>query len=133
MIHFNLRCDKGHEFEAWFQNGGAFEKQAKRRQVECPSCGDTKIAKAPMAPTVRAGKALGDAAELRRKLSKLRDHVEKNCENVGNQFAEEARKIHYGETEPRGIYGESTDAEAASLTDEGVRFARIPWVKRGDS
>ncbi len=87
-----------------------------------------------MAPTVRSGKAnVAHAVELRQRLKQLRDHVEKNGDYVGDQFAEEARKIHHGEVEVRNIYGESTDAEAAALTDEGISFARIPWIKREDS
>ena len=134
MIHYNLRCEQDHEFEAWFQSSQAFDQQVKRRQVECPNCGGTKVVKAPMAPTVRAGRTnLSGAVKLRQELKKLRDHVEQNCDYVGDKFAEEARKIHHGEVESRGIYGESTDSEASALADEGVKFARIPWVKRDDS
>ncbi len=133
MIHFSLRCNNGHEFEVWFRSSEDFDKQAKRRQVECPSCGNTKVAKALMAPAVRSGKANPAPALVRQQLKQLRDHVEKNCDYVGGQFAKEARKIHHGEVEARNIYGESTDAEATALADEGVNFARIPWIKREDS
>src|SRR3546814_395382 len=68
------------------------------------------------------------AAELRRLLRELRQHVEHNCDYVGERFAEEARKIHYGETDPRGIYGETSDAEAEALEDEGIALARVPWL-----
>ncbi|GAB4394237.1 MAG: DUF1178 family protein [Kiloniellaceae bacterium] len=83
-----------------------------------------------------AAAALGDsekAGELRRILRGLREQVEKNCDYVGEQFAEEARKIHYGETDPRGIYGETSDAEAKELQDEGIEVARIPWLPRENS
>ena len=134
MIHYSLKCTNSHEFEVWFRSGEDFDKQVKRRQVECPSCGNTKITKALMAPAVRSGKAdPARAVQLRQELKQLRDHVEKNCDYVGGQFAEEARKIHHGEVEARSIYGESTDTEATALTDEGVSFARIPWIRREDS
>lgn len=133
MIHFSLRCANSHEFEVWFRSSGDFDKQVKQRQVECPSCGDTKVTKALMAPAVRSRKTNPSPAQLRRHLKQLRDHVEKNCDYVGGQFAKEARKIHHGEVEARNIYGESTDAEATALADEGVSFARIPWIKREDS
>lgn len=134
MIHYSLRCNGSHEFEAWFRSSEDFDKQVQRRQVECPTCGDTKVAKALMAPTVRSGKANPtQVPQLRQQLKKLRDHVEKHCDYVGDQFADEARKIHKGDVEARNIYGESTDAEAAALTDEGVNFARIPWIKGEDS
>lgn len=139
MISFNLRCGKEHVFEAWFKDGKSYERQAKQGRVSCPSCGDTKIEKAPMAPNIATGvsrKQDGDkasrAAEFRETLNKLRAEVEKNCDYVGPNFAEEARKIHYNESERRGIFGETTDDEAKSLQEEGVEFSRIPWPSRTD-
>lgn len=70
--------------------------------------------------------------ELREALIKVRAEVEKNCEHVGDKFAEEARKIHYGESDKRGIYGETTDEEAEALAEEGIEFGRLPWVPRGN-
>ena len=70
--------------------------------------------------------------ELREALLKVREHVEKNCEHVGEEFAEEARKIHYGESDKRGIYGETSDEEAEALAEEGIEFGRLPWVPRGN-
>jgi hypothetical protein len=146
MILFNLTCGKEHSFEAWFRDGATYDKQAAGGRIACPVCGDTHVRKAPMAP--RLGRAKGDgkgddagarARQMRAMLSEIRDHVEKNCDYVGDRFAEEARKIHYGETEknekkkPRGIYGEATDAEAKSLKDEGIEFGRVPWVPPEDA
>ena len=131
MINFNLRCQKDHEFEAWFRSSEAFENQAQKGHVSCPFCGSKKVNKALMAPAVSA-KSSGkrdSAAGAYKALKALREHVEANCENVGDNFAEEARKIHYGEVEKREIYGQATDQEASALTDEGVEFSRIPWVK----
>ena len=129
MIHFNLICDAEHEFEAWFQSGAAFDDQLKKKQVTCPVCDSARVAKAPMAPSVTPKGGGMQAADMRRALKALRGKVEQNCENVGDKFAEEARKIHYGETQARGIYGQTSNEEAADLTDEGVPFARIPWIK----
>lgn len=70
--------------------------------------------------------------ELREALVKVRAEVEKNCEHVGDKFAEEARKIHYGESDKRGIYGETTDEEAEALAEEGIEFGRLPWIPRGN-
>ena len=70
--------------------------------------------------------------ELREALVKVREHVEKNCEHVGDKFAEEARKIHYGESEKRGIYGQTSEEEAEALSEEGIEFGRLPWVPRGN-
>jgi hypothetical protein len=83
-----------------------------------------------MAPAVSRGKSTINPVQV---LREMRRHVEANCENVGDNFAEEARKIHYGEAESRGIYGDTTPEEAAALTEEGIDFRRIPWVPASDS
>ncbi len=133
MIHFNLRCAAGHEFEGWFKSAKEFDAQAKRAQVTCAVCGSAKVEKAPMAPAITAKGGGDGAVHMRQALSELRTRVEKNCDYVGEQFADEARKIHYGEADERGIYGESTDREAKELVDEGIKVARIPWLRRLDS
>jgi hypothetical protein len=140
MISFNLRCGKDHVFEAWFKDGKSYGRQAKQGRVSCPVCGDNKVEKAPMAPNIASGVSrkqgsgpAGRAAEFRETLNKLRAEVEKNCDYVGPNFAEEARKIHYKESEQRSIYGEATDQEAKSLQEEGVEFSRIPWPSRTNS
>jgi hypothetical protein len=145
MILFDLKCGKGHVFEAWFRDGSSADRQMAGRKVACPECGNSKVAKAPMAPRI-AGKGKGEtkpeapskemvamSTKLRKELGELRAKVEANCDYVGEKFAEEARKIHYGETDPRSIYGETSKEEAHALADEGVEFARIPWLPRHDS
>jgi hypothetical protein len=139
MILFDLRCARDHVFEAWFPNSAAYEKQAKAGAVGCPTCGSRKVEKAPMAPRIgKGGEAkvpvvASEHAEIRKQLMELRSKIEANCDYVGNKFAEEARRIHYGETERRDIYGEASDDEAKELHDEGVEFARVPWLPRQDS
>ncbi|MCB9947381.1 MAG: DUF1178 family protein [Rhodospirillaceae bacterium] len=139
MILFDLRCQAGHSFEAWFRDNATYEAQANAGDIACPACGDRHVGKAPMAPRIARsrGRASAEetkqAAELYRKLSDLRAQVEANSDYVGPRFAEEARRIHYGETEARNIHGEATDSEASELKDEGVKFARIPWVPRGEN
>ncbi|HEX7006980.1 MAG TPA: DUF1178 family protein [Alphaproteobacteria bacterium] len=139
MISFNLSCKRGHVFQAWFKDSKTYDRQRARREVACPECGNTTIEKAPMAP--RLLKSRGDKAEraaarkaaLINQLRELRRHVEATCDNVGDKFAEEARKIHYGETDPRGIYGDATPEEARELAEEGIPFGAIPWIDRHDS
>lgn len=140
MIVFDLRCRKAHVFEAWFRDSASFEAQAKAGKVQCPVCGSKKVEKALMAPNLATGEgremAVVDtekAAEVRQKLKEIRQHVEDNCDYVGAQFAEEARKIHYGEEEARGIYGETSDDEAKALEEEGVPVQRVPWLPRENS
>ena len=139
MIVFNLRCAKDHVFEAWFRDSATYDDQVAARKVACPACGSIKIVKAPMAPNIAtsresaATKAAMLPAEMMLKLRELRSEVEKNSDHVGDAFPEEARKIHYGETERRNIHGDATAEEARELNDEGVEFGVIPWVPRTDS
>ncbi|HEY1980821.1 MAG TPA: DUF1178 family protein [Xanthobacteraceae bacterium] len=166
MIRYALRCDRNHDFDSWFQNSAAYDKQAKRSLVTCPVCGSAKVEKAIMAPRLAqksdslldhadmTGPASSTPApspaplapasapaippkgpvammspperELRQKLKELRDHIVKNASYVGTRFPEEARKIHYGETEHRSIYGEASPDEAKELHEEGIEFHPIP-------
>ena len=134
MIRFSLICDHDHEFEAWFRNNEDFDRQKKRGFVECPSCGSGKVDKALMAPAVSTGRKREKLAltmnEMQKKaiaeLKALSEKVRENADYVGDKFAEEARKIHFGETEARGIYGEATLDEAKGLAEDGVGFMPLP-------
>ncbi|TVR98237.1 MAG: DUF1178 family protein [Rhodospirillales bacterium] len=142
MILFDLICGHGHGFEAWFRNGDAFDEQREGEAIVCPACGTTDVAKAPMAPhvarrtpppgrgSVAAGKDDHHAQSLRGSLEALRRQVEATCDYVGDRFAEEARRIHYGEIEARSIFGEASTGEAQALADEGVAVQRLPWLPR---
>jgi len=150
MIRYALCCEKGHDFESWFRSSADFDEQQQRGLVTCPACGSARVAKQIMAPSLaRTDKpesvqpaapamqnaqpvALIDDREqhLRAMIRAFREQVLAQSENVGQAFAEEARKIHYGETEKRDIYGETSADEAAALAEEGVPVARIPWVRR---
>ena len=136
MILFALRCAADHEFEGWFRDGAMFDKQSAGGKITCPQCGNNDVTKAPMAPRVarsRKTEAAPSPAQLRTALQELRRHVETNCDYVGERFAEEARRIHYGESDPRGIYGETSAEDAAGLADEGIEVSRIPWLPRSDA
>jgi hypothetical protein len=134
LIRFSLHCDHEHEFEAWFRNNDDFDTQKKRGFVECPACGSKKVEKALMAPSVSTGRkkekialAMGEAQkQAMAQLKALSEKMRENADYVGDKFAEEARKIHFGETEARGIYGEATPEEAKGLLDDGVEFMPIP-------
>jgi hypothetical protein len=139
MILFKLRCRAEHEFDAWFRDGATYDRQAGRGQIACPQCGNSAVDKAPMAP--RLGRSASDEkttaspspAQLRRMLQEVRRHVEANCDYVGERFAEEARRIHNGDAEARGIYGEASEDESQALADDGIEVARIPWVPPTDA
>jgi hypothetical protein len=142
MIKYALACEQAHEFESWFPSSEAFETQRKRGFVTCPFCHSPKVDKQIMAPSVartdkprvaqpepQAMAVLSDKEqEIRAALRALREHVMKNAENVGKDFVEEARKMHYGETEERSIYGEADLAEAKALLEEGIDVLPLPIV-----
>ncbi|HXZ01970.1 MAG TPA: DUF1178 family protein [Stellaceae bacterium] len=139
MILFKLRCAAEHEFEAWFRDGATYERQAQRGLIACPDCASNIVEKAPMAPRLARSAAASEPKappspdQLRRTLQQLRRQVETHCDYVGNRFAEEARRIHSGESEARSIYGEASEAEARALADDGIEVARIPWVPSSDA
>jgi len=134
MIRFSLCCDKDHAFDGWFRNGDDFDAQKARGLVSCPVCQSVEVGKALMAPSVSTGRkreklALAMGEEQRKALAKLKamaDEARKNADYVGDRFAEEARRIHFGEVEPRGIYGEATADEARDLLEDGVDFVPLP-------
>lgn len=149
MIRYTLHCDKAHEFESWFPSSASYEGQRARKLVACPVCGSTRIDKALMAPQVARRDRTADRPapppvpgppapeatvaklspveqELRARIRELREHVVKNADAVGDRFAEEARKIHYGEVEHRSIYGSATAEEARELSEEGIEFHPLP-------
>jgi hypothetical protein len=155
MIRYSLICERKHDFEIWFKNSADYDKQAKRGLVTCPACGSAEVEKALMAPALGRGTKkdvpapVAEAApttetpvavehktpvamispqeqEFRAKLKELRDQLTKNADNVGAKFPEEARKMHYGESEHRSIYGEATPQEAKELLEEGVELHPLP-------
>ncbi len=139
MIVYQLGCRHGHQFEAWFRDGATYDKQSAAGIVECPYCGNSHVVKALTAPHLGKGSDRPEAAETRarvvaeqilRSVGRLRQSVEENFEYVGDKFAEEARRIHYGETDERGIYGEATDEETSDLDDEGIEYYRLPSTHR---
>ncbi len=152
MIRYALACDNAHEFESWFPSSGAYDAQRGQRLLTCPLCGSAEIEKQIMAPSVaRMDRAPAVPVEvpptqppeappqpvailsereqaLRSMLKAFREHVTRNADYVGSGFAVEARKMHYGETEHRSIYGEADPLEAKALFDEGVEFHPLPIV-----
>ena len=151
MIKYALICDKAHDFESWFADSAAYDKQTKRKLIACPQCNSVKVGKAlmtprlsatarkrrapaapapeaPQTPAPAAPVAMISAQEqaIRSKLKELRDHLTKNADNVGAKFPEEARKMHYGEIEHRSIYGVASPKEAKDLVDEGVEVHPLP-------
>ncbi len=142
MIKYDLKCKFDHVFEGWFPSSDGFEQQTKDELIECPVCGNSQINRALMAPAVKRTKNKNSSkskyvkvqeADLYSKLRTLRNQVEKNTEDVGDRFAEEARSIYIGESDKRAIRGTTSEEEASDLEEEGVPFVRIPWVDKTDN
>ena len=145
MIKYALACEAGHGFESWFRSSADYEKQRKRKLVECPVCGSAEVEKQIMRPSVARtdkgrSRAPAEAPEqaqpvammspqeqfLREKLKELRGHVTKNADYVGEKFPEMARQMHYDEIEQRSIYGEAKPDEVKELIEEGVGVQPLP-------
>ncbi len=161
MIVFDLICGNGHKFEAWFRSSESYGQQKDADKIACPVCNDYAVEKAVMAPNIKPSSRRTAAgpqheiqtvaspiddkalpvlpdhieAQLSEAVGKVKDHLEKNCDYVGDKFPEEARKIHYGESEKRSIYGEASLAESADLTEEGIEVVPLPFIgaKRTDA
>lgn len=150
MIRYSLTCSAGHDFETWFRSSSDFDALVERGEVSCPTCGSAKVEKAMMAPAVatarkrearteaanqvvpvanpQATEIAAKRAELMAMMRKLREEVTKNSDYVGDRFAEEARRIHFDEAEPRGIYGEATVHEVRELAEDGVPVLPLPQL-----
>ncbi len=134
MIRYALACGAGHDFEGWFGSSGDFDAQSARGLVSCPACGSPEVRKQIMAPAVVTSKGKaettpGPSREMMMEMAnQVRRHVEDNFDNVGDAFAREARAIHEGRSEERGIYGEATLREARELLEDGVPVAPLPQV-----
>lgn len=148
MIVFDLRCAQDHVFEVWFADSGTYESQSAAGEVACPVCGDSKVAKAPMAPNVARANSEKSApvsapptqapspeqiAHTYRMMRAVQSMVENNFDHVGKQFPEEARKIHHGEIEKRNIYGDATKEEVDALEEEGIEVGHVPWLPPHDA
>jgi hypothetical protein len=126
MIVFDLRCaDSGTVFECWFKSSEDFDDQLERSLVQCPLCGSSRVAKAPMAPKIPA-KSTKEASPLLARIAAAQAKLLKDSEWVGERFAQEARSIHLGESQARAVHGNASAAEAKALIDEGVPVARLP-------
>ncbi len=142
MILYDLNCEREHRFESWFRNSNVVEKLIKAGEVTCPTCGSKKVQKAPMAPRIAKSDDVSQAASAEQQeleaamdkanaaLKELRDVIEKNFEHVGDKFPDEARRIHYGESKVRGIYGNASKEDAKKLLDEGIEVYAIPGKRK---
>jgi len=147
MIRFTLKCENDHRFDSWFQTAAAFDKLQAVKMVTCAVCGSSEVAKAIMAPGVRPartaaksgavappppkpGPLSAPASPAEQAMAEMRKKIEAESENVGKEFAREARAIHDGEAPERPIIGEAKPAEAKSLIEDGIPVSPLPWATR---
>lgn len=134
MIKYALSCDHDHAFEGWFGSSSDYDDQAARGLLDCPVCGSKGVRKQIMAPAVAGTKAQKAAPEpnaamremMMTAMGEVRRQVEENFDYVGDSFAKEARDIHDGKSEERGIYGEASPQEVKALVEDGIRVAPLP-------
>ena len=138
MIKYNLKCNNNHEFESWFSDSNEFNKLNKKKLLECIYCSSNKIQKSIMSPMVSGIKVNEDKISFldqkllseKNQLIKLREHIEKNFEFVGDKFSEKVRDVYYDKETKKSIYGTTTPEEKKELEEEGIDLLSIPWVSK---
>jgi len=138
MIKYNLTCKCGKTFESWFSSSAEYEVLKKKKLVNCIYCDSTLVKKSIMSPNLPSKsnknfKRNKLKKDIKRQLVEFRRYIEKNCRNVGDNFPQEARNIHYDKKTSKGIYGKATPKETAELLDEGIDVASIPWVNKSEN
>ena len=132
MIKYNLACECGNSFESWFASSSEFDSLLKKKMIKCIYCESSSVKKTLMAPrlTRKSNQILKKTKlekNIKKQLRNFKKYIEKNCENVGEKFSQEARSIHYDKKTSKGIYGKATPEETAELIEEGIDVGTVPW------
>ena len=135
MIKYNLACECGKDFESWFPSSTEYDVLKKRKLVNCIYCNSTSVKKSIMSPNLPVksnenSKKVQLEQNIKKQLLNFRRYIEKNCKNVGDNFPQEARNIHYDKKTSKGIYGKATQEEANELLEEGIEVGTIPWINK---
>ena len=138
MIKYNLQCKCGKEFESWFSSSTEYDNLRKKKLVTCIDCNSTLVKKSIMSPNLTSKsnkdkKKIQLQKDIKKQLLNFRKYVEKNCKDVGDNFPQEARSIHYDKKTSKGIYGKATPEETAELLEEGIEVETIPWVNKSEN
>jgi len=138
MIKYNLTCECGKIFESWFSGSAEYDVLKKRKLINCIYCDSTLVKKSIMSPNLssksnKISKKTKLKKNIKKQLVEFRKYIEENCRNVGDNFPQEARNIHYDKKTSKGIYGKATPEETAELLDEGIDVATIPWVNKSEN
>jgi hypothetical protein len=135
VIIYDLKCRNGHKFEGWFKDRGAFEEQTAQKLISCPVCGITEAVLIPSSLAIMGRDSRSPAIKPpagqspQKALQEFHEYIQKNFDDVGDQFAEVALRIHHGEEDKRNIRGTTTGNEEELLREEGVQFIKIPLPK----
>ena len=132
MIKYNLACECGNSFESWFASSSEFDSLLKKKMIKCIYCESSSVKKTLMAPrlTRKSNQILKKTKlekNIKKQLRNFKKYIEKNCENVGEKFSQEARSIHYDKKTSKGIYGKATPEETSELIEEGIDVCTVPW------
>ena len=135
MIKYNLACECGKDFESWFSSSTEYDVLKKRKLVNCIYCNSTSVKKSIMSPNLpvksqKKSKKVQLEQNIKKQLLNFRRYIEKNCKNVGENFPQEARNIHYDKKTSKGIYGKATQEETNELLEEGIEVGTIPWINK---
>ena len=133
MIKYNLACECGNSFESWFASSSEFDSLLKKKMIKCIYCESSSVKKTLMAPrlTRKSNQILKKTKlekNIKKQLRNFKKYIEKNCENVGEKFSQEARSIHYDKKTSKGIYGKATPEETSELIEEGIDVCTMPWL-----
>ena len=133
MIKYNLVCECGNSFESWFASSSEFDSLLKKKMIKCIYCESSSVKKTLMAPrlTRKSNQILKKTKlekNIKKQLRNFKKYIEKNCENVGEKFSQEARSIHYDKKTSKGIYGKATPEETSELIEEGIDVCTVPWL-----
>ena len=138
MIKYNLICECGKTFESWFSSSTEYDLLKRKQFINCIYCNSNSVQKSVMSPNLnsKSNKKLKNIKlekNIKKTLSNIRKYIEKNCKNVGDNFPQEARSMHYDKKTSKGIYGKATPEETAELLDEGIDVATIPWTDKTEN
>ena len=138
MIKYNLACECGKDFESWFSSSTEYDVLKKKKLVNCIYCNSTSVKKSIMSPNLpvksqKKSKKIELEKNIKKQLLNFRRYIEKNCKNVGDNFPQEARNIHYDKKTSKGIYGKATQEEANELLEEGIEVGTVPWINKYDN
>ena len=138
MIKYNLQCKCGKNFESWFASSAEYDSLKKKKFINCIYCNSTSIKKSIMSPNLPSKsnknfKKNEIERNIKNQLLNLRKYIEKNCKDVGENFTQEARNIHYNKKTSKGIYGKATPEQTAELLEEGIEISSIPWVNKKEN